>query len=478
MEMVEGNQTSNKYLILMPEKASILEIFLIPFTSDIESKEFLDAFEVKEKILERKGIIFLSMIVRKFFGIMSDRMLSAGSKIEKWINLLSSDESLAKLIANYFRDNLVMPNPESARFTSIIGSVDTRVELANNIKPGDKRYFPALSALASKLAYENKAFIKATVQDRWKMEFVDLGTDGIDFWNEYQQRGSTQGFMLHDKTMNNNMIIVSFRGTEPFHPDSWSTDFDISFYKFHKGMGYVHSGFMKALGLQIGDTWPKIIKEDNNNNNHKLAYYTIRDKLKTIFKTNTRAKFILTGHSLGAALAVLFPAVLALHNEDTLLERLEAVYTFGQPRVGNEKFGNFMMEKFRQFDVKYYRFVYNNDIIPRVPFDNSTFMYKHFGTCIYYNSAYEGKIVEEAPEENCSLSSLITTRVDGVWELTRSFVLPYTFGEDYKESCLLKVLRVTGILVPEFVNHGTQDYINALQLGNDDIFDCVSSSCI
>ena len=46
---------------------------------------------------------------------------------------------------------------------------------------------------------------------------------------------------------------------------------------------------------------------------------------------------LVTGHSLGGALAVM--AAAHLHNKYSLVEKL---YTLGQPRVGNDKFAQFM----------------------------------------------------------------------------------------------------------------------------------------
>jgi hypothetical protein len=95
---------------------------------------------------------------------------------------------------------------------------------------------------------------------------------------------------------------------------------------------------------------------------------------------------------MGGAIATLFPAVLAMHKETWLLERLEGVYTFGQPRVGDGEFKRFMESQMQKHKFKYVRFVYCNDVITRLPIDDSTFLFKHFGTCVYYNSCYYGKV--------------------------------------------------------------------------------------
>lgn len=198
--------------------------------------------------------------------------------------------------------------------------------------------------------------------------------------------------MFQDKIEDPNLIVVAFRGTSPFNANAWITDIDLSWYEL-EGLGKIHAGFMKALGLQKPIGWPKQINQDQNNSNSKeFAYYKIREELKKILSKNEKAKFIVTGHSLGGALAILFASILILHEEEWLLDKLEGVYTFGQPRVGDEQFGRFMMEKLKKFDVKYYRYVYCNDMVPRLPYDDKTLFFKHFGSCLYYNSLYCGKV--------------------------------------------------------------------------------------
>lgn len=67
---------------------------------------------------------------------------------------------------------VVKPDKTSATFLSFIGNLDKRMELDKNINHGDSRYYGALSMMASKASYENKAYIKTIVNDHWKVIFV------------------------------------------------------------------------------------------------------------------------------------------------------------------------------------------------------------------------------------------------------------------------------------------------------------------
>lgn len=455
---------SGNYLVLRPEEVSYLNVFRILWKDDIEKKAFVDFPAGKEENLRRRWLIFLSLLSQKILQSIARPMASLGARAEMWLNLISCNRNIFVLFINSLRGRVERPVKESKTFLSFAGHLDKRVDLDKNIKHGDSRYYSALSVMAAKVAYENKAFVENAVRNHWKMELIGY----YDFWNDFQKKLTTQGFMLHDKNADPDMIVVAFRGTEAFDADAWCTDFDISWYEF-PGIGKIHGGFMKALGLLMDGGWPPEFKQGAGG--QPIAYYTIREKLKQLLEQNEKTKFILTGHSMGGALATLFPAVLAMHEETRLLDRLEGVYTFGQPRVGDGEFKRFMESQMQKHGFKYVRFVYCNDVITRLPIDDSTFLFKHFGTCVYYNSCYYGKIVSEEPHKNyISVFAAIPRFLNAIWELVRSFILPYRKGADYKEPWLLVLLRWYGLILPGLSAHTPQDYVNLTRLGPDTVY--------
>ena len=206
--------------------------------------------------------------------------------------------------------------------------------------------------------------------------------------SDFQNRATTQAFMFQNTATNDpNIIVIAFRGTSPFDTYDWQVDTDLSWYNI-EGVGHIHSGFMKALGLQKATGWPKELSKPQ----HDFAYYTLRQKLRDIVKSNDKARFIITGHSLGGALATLFVTMLSYHEEKTILKKLQGVYTYGQPRVGDRQFAEFMVNTVQNYGFKYYRYVYSSDLVPRIPYGGIGFKYKHFGRSIYFNSLYQGRV--------------------------------------------------------------------------------------
>ncbi|RVX21149.1 hypothetical protein CK203_001775 [Vitis vinifera] len=368
-----NKEFSSDYTLLIPEKLSFYELIRILFPGGIEKRAFVDCQEGADSNFERRWIIFISILAQKLLQFVAKPLSWFGSAFEMGLNLCSTNGGFGMLLLNYLRGKIQWPDKTSPTFSSSCGHLDKRVELDKSIEPGDSKYHAALSMMCAKIAYENKAYIKTTVEDQWKMEFLDL-------------------LILECDT-----IVVTFRGTEAFDADAWCTDFDISCHP-------------------------------------PVAYYAIRKMLRERLQANGETKFLVTGHSLGAALAILFPAVLALHEETWMLKRLRVYIPLDNPGL---------------------------------PYDDKALMFKHFGTCVYYNSIYEGKIVAEEPNKNYfSPLMAIPKTLNAVWELIRSFIIAHLKGKEYTEGWLLRVFRVLGLIVPGVSAHGPQDYVNSTRLGS------------
>jgi triacylglycerol lipase len=189
-------------------------------------------------------------------------------------------------------------------------------------------------ARAAKIAYEWK--------DTARTELAALGLP------EYQafDAQETQGYIAG----NASVMILAFRGTEKKLRD-WLTDFDAVLVGGPGGR--VHEGFLTALSYVWRDVW---------------------DYLQSARKSRP---LWVTGHSLGAALATLAVARLRLEKD----EPVSGLYTFGQPRTGDREFArNFDAD----FGARTFRYVNNNDIVPRVP--TRVMEYSHVGTFRYFDA--------------------------------------------------------------------------------------------
>lgn len=171
--------------------------------------------------------------------------------------------------------------------------------------------------------------------------------------HQFNEKG-TQAILLAD----DEKIIVGFRGSEPLLED-WITDFKIR--KTASPCGNVHRGFKAALNWVWTDIETAI--ED-------IRAPLPRDKHQTLW---------FTGHSLGGALATMATAACKFNEQPIVVNGL---YTFGQPRVGSEKFAAAFNAAFK---AQTFRFVNNNDVVTRVP--PSICDYSHVGQLKYFNHA-------------------------------------------------------------------------------------------
>jgi len=209
------------------------------------------------------------------------------------------------------------------------------------------------------------------------------------------KKEGTRGFIaLVEKA-----AFVAFEGTNEIK--DWLTNGDVRFVK--GTWGWVHKGFRDGLNK----VWPDMKRFLND---HADAFESIW----------------FTGHSLGGALAMLAAA-------DFLVEKgkVDGVYTFGQPRVGDGIFR-------RYFDHKLYgctfRFANDRDVVPRV-------LPRELGYCDAGRSFYfnlRGKLYQDAQEWQKYLNRFASTAEEAL-------------------------LRYQELISEEFTDHNIAGYIKNLE---------------
>ncbi|RRT39407.1 hypothetical protein B296_00040040 [Ensete ventricosum] len=358
-----SSEPDGHHMILRPDRTGVFSLFQLLFRTKLDghvSVETPIGMEIDWE--KRRFAVFISILLQKMLMFIRKPMAWFGSAIEYWLNLVAENHGFISLVFNI----LTGPSIKSLYSLSADGvlGVLQLLERSRNL-PNATDYLRAC-----------------------KLTLLKHASHGMDA-TDYQKQFSTQAFMFSDKTGDDELIVVAFRGTEPFDAVMWCTDVDMSYYQIPH-VGKVHEGFLRALGLQRTLGLPKELI--GSRLSPPYAYYVIREKLRDVLRRNERAKFLVTGHSLGGALAILFPSILAVHGENWVLDRLQGVYTYGQPRVGDQSFGEFVEQYLDKPKRRYFRYVYCNDIVPRMPYDGSASLYKHFGTCVYFNSFYKPKV--------------------------------------------------------------------------------------
>lgn len=167
--------------------------------------------------------------------------------------------------------------------------------------------------------------------------FKDAGLDQCVFI----QNDGAEAYVLGNQF---DCLIVC-RGTEPHQ---WNDiEADANALTVAVDVSRVHSGFHE----EVNQLWPLL--EVQIAKNQRPVWFA--------------------GHSLGGAMA----AVCAVRCKfSAILSTPYAIFSYGAPRVGNRPYTSVL-------NVKHYRWVNNNDIVPRVP--PRWLGYRHMGQEIYLN---------------------------------------------------------------------------------------------
>jgi hypothetical protein len=233
------------------------------------------------------------------------------------------------------------------------------------------------------------------------------------------------------------VVIVCYRGTQPANFINWLTDADLNPQRLPFRLGgqeidaELHGGFYRNVratryaviaAVAAALEGKSIVEGAENPGRPPEAIY-------------------LTGHSLGGAMAALM-GVMLLSDEAyrPIAGRLRAVYTYGQPMVGDTTFAKACAT---QFPGKFARYVFGHDIVPELP-PTASGDFAHFGDeyRLEMNSKGEPVHAAHATGQLTHLSELLT--------------VPFGFLAHQ-----LKSLR-NFPLQHSLYDHGPQNYVAAL----------------
>jgi len=180
----------------------------------------------------------------------------------------------------------------------------------------------------------------------------------------FESKEGAHGYVGYD--LDTNSIIVTFRGT------TTAKDYIYDFNFFHENFKQcqdckIHRGFW-TLWLSIKDR--------------------IIPLCKALIEKYPKAKLHLTGHSLGGSLVTLLS--LELRN----LAKIDSIYTFGMPRLGNKNLADWIK---KTSSPKIFRVTHDRDPVPHLP--PQLFGFHHYPYEIFYNKKWEVTICNDSGED-------------------------------------------------------------------------------
>ncbi|KAI8071217.1 Alpha/Beta hydrolase protein [Gongronella butleri] len=327
-------------------------------------------------------------------------------------------------------------------------------------------------AVASKLSYENLEIIK--------YELLRAGFDTENTFRPFAYKNICAFVIEKD-----DMILLVFRGSNPLNVQNYLTNVDIRMTDVHASWGYlgkVHKGYWEALGEPKKETrnpskdaafawydelashlrtqWMdpvdyRFLADADRTQQREMSMYEQAESYILNLATKSPSKRLyVTGHSLGASLATMFVAKL-VQNQSPLLHHLGGVYTFGQPKLGDETFSKSVFD--RKLSSKIFHHVYNNDLFTRLP--SYTKYTTPPGTFVFIDSSYVINIFPPDPFTNTPVP------VPPISHLHLSGLLDSNVLKRLSSENWIRVLY--RVAAPYFINdHFAAEYPLCLQKGH------------
>lgn len=191
-------------------------------------------------------------------------------------------------------------------------------------------------------------------------------------------------FVIQSKS--GRVAILCYRGTEPLNLINWMVNLDLEperiAYQIGDGCPTVHGGFYRNTRA----TRYEVMSTLRHACDRRSVRVSSSDGADLPMMEGELEAFYITGHSLGGAMAGLM-AVMMRHERkyrEVFADRLRAVYTFGQPMIGNPDFAE-ACQSDEFLREKVIRYVYDNDMVPHLPPAVSG-PFQHFGREYQYRA--------------------------------------------------------------------------------------------
>ena len=240
--------------------------------------------------------------------------------------------------------------------------------------------------------YNTVAYCSASNLQTWKVgsPVRDLHPSVSDIQIYENKSTDNMGFLAYNPSTNT--IFLVFRGTRDFSVMNWVQDFKFFKIGFNQCPGCnVHRGFLEAY--------------------KNLQTSQIMSDLKALKFKYPSAKVIVSGHSLGGAMANF-----AYLDACDALGHIDLMITYGAPRVGDKMFADYFNNK--DCGAEKIRVVHIRDPVPHVP--PKLFGFQHAHSEVFYETDIKWTFCAEFEDPNCSeqIARLAINPIDHVTYLS------------------------------------------------------------
>ncbi len=227
-----------------------------------------------------------------------------------------------------------------------------------------------------------------------------LNMSDFVFW--WRETPKFYGFIARHKEQKHNFVLA-IRGTKGWV--EWLDDAMARLVRFRQvpNAGRVENGFEEIYStLKVVNRYgaadreaivkaapapapgPKQIEKTLGEQLEDLADSleepAVQEQIRTAKGRPPRRSFVVTGHSLGSALATLF----VMKNKEKDRFDISTICTFASPRVGDTEFA----QQFNQLPLTSWRIVNTQDIVPKLPLHIPVlFGYEHVAAEFAFSSA-------------------------------------------------------------------------------------------